>query len=170
MRIQHFVLVTTLLATAACTTRSEPPAPGAERGAAQGAVELRQAATTATLEGARYGIETYLWRDFMPGPDVGAGGRPLLASVRVSTADGGAFPAAVTIDSLWVVNGDAVWGTPAREEQPRGGHGPATVEVMGRGGPAWGPDVRVDVVVRLRHAGGATALLRAPAQPIARTS
>lgn len=34
-------------------------------------------------------LETYLWRDFMPGPDIRPDGGPLRAVFRVLTGDGG---------------------------------------------------------------------------------
>jgi len=156
----------TLAAATACGGRSEPPAPIGEDAAA-----LRQAPTTsAELAGFTYRLETYLWRDFAPGPDVGSSGRPLIAVARVAVnGETAAFPAAVTVDRLWVINADEIWETAPREEQPRGSLNARTIEVVGRDGPRWGPGITVDVVVRLRGPGGATTLLRAAGQPINRT-
>jgi hypothetical protein len=156
----------TLAAGNACGGKSESPAPIGD-----GAAELRQVPTTsAKLAGFTYRLETYLWRDFMPGPDASANGRPLIAVARVTVNDDtAAFPAAVTVDRMWVVNGDGVWESVPREEQPRGSAKVETIEVVSRDGPKWGPGITVDVVVRLRDAAGNTVLLRAPAQPINRT-
>ena len=160
-------LAVTLAVATACGGRSEPPAPVGEDAAA-----LRQAPTrSAPLAGFTYSLETYLWRDFMPGTDVGSNGRPLIAVAKVAVNDDtAAFPAAVTVDRMWVIDGERVWEAVPREEQPRGGSRVDVVEVVARDGPRWGPGITVDVVVRLRGPGGATVLLRAPAQPIHRTS
>ena len=167
--VATLALVATLLAAVACGGKSEPPAPvGGEDAAA-----LRQAPTTsAPLAGFTYRLETYLWRDFAPGPDMGPEGKPLIAVAKVTVVDDtAAFPAAVTVDRMWVINGNEIWQTVPREEQPRGSSGKVeTIEVVGREGPRWGPGITVDVIVRLRGPGGATTLLRAAAQPIHRTS
>ena len=156
----------TLAAAIACGGKSEAPAPIGD-----GAAELRQVPmTSAKLAGFTYRLDTYLWRDFMPGPDASANGRPLIALARVTVNDDtAAFPAAVTVDRMWVVNGDDVWESLPREEQPRGSAKVETIEVVSRDGPRWGPGITVDVVVRLRGPGGTTTLLRAAAQPINRT-
>lgn len=166
--VATLALAASFAAAVACGGKSEPPAPVGE-----GAAELRQAPTrSAPLAGFTCSLETYLYRDFMPGPDVGANGRPMIAVARVTVDDDTAtFPAGVTVDRMWIVNGNEVWETMPREEQPRGSSGKAeTIEVVGRDGPRWGPGITVDVVVRLRGPGGATTLLRAAAQPIHRTS
>lgn len=128
------------------------------------APELRAAPLTVTLAGATLALETSLWRDFQPSspPD----GKPLIAVMRVRTAGGSPMPPAVRADAAWVVYGDRVWSAAVAEEYPREA---SSFEVVAREGPKWGPGVTVDVVVRLRDAGGATALLRATAQPIHRT-
>ena len=147
---------------AACGGGSEPPSPSGETAAA-----LRLAPAAADVGGRTYRIETYLWRDFMPGPDASANGRPLIAAVTVSATDRSAIPADVRVDAMWVINGNDVWRATPREEQPR--EDPTRVAVVAREGPRWGPGITVDVVVRLRGANGATALVRAAAQPINRT-
>jgi hypothetical protein len=153
---------------AACGGRSEPPAPVEDAPA-----ELRLVPTTsAPLAGFTYRLETYLWRDFAPGPETTAEGKPMIAVLKVTMHDAtAAFPAGVTVDRMWVLNGDQVWRTVPREEQPRGSSGRVdTIEAVGRDGPRWGPGITVDVIVRLRDASGKTVLLRAAGQPIHRTS
>ena len=164
--VATLALAAMLLAAIACGAKSEPPAPIGED-----AVALRQAPTTsAPLAGFTYRLETSLWRDFMPGPDAGPNGKPLIAVARVAVVDDtAAFPAAVTVDRMWIVNGSEIWETVPREEQPRGGTRVDVIEVVGRDGPRWGPGITVDVIVRLRGPGGASTLLRAAAQPINRT-
>ena len=159
---RFFATLSIAASLAACSTRSEPPAPVGEEAAA-----LRVAPLSAEVGGRSFTLSSFLWRDFMPGPDASANGRPLVVIATVAATDKSALPVDLTVDGLWVVNGDQVWrGTP-REEQPR--TDPTKVEVVAREGPRWGPGITVDVIVRLRGAGGRSALLRAAAQPINRT-
>ena len=157
-------LVAILAAGSACGGSAEPLGPELSP------AELRQVPTSAgVLAGVGYRLDGYLWRDFMPTIGGGGGGSPLMAALEVTAVGADAFPASVTVDRLWVVNGDEVWATHPVEEQPRGGAGATTLAVMAREGPRWGPGITVDVVVRLRAAGGGTMLLRAAGQPIHRT-
>ena len=160
--MRTLAIATLIVALAACGNRSEPPAPVEE-----GAAALRVAPLTADVGGRSYSLSTFLWRDFMPGPDASANGRPLVAIATVAATDKSALPADVAVEGLWVVNGDQVWRATPREEQPR--TDPTKVEVVARDGPRWGPGITVDVIVRLRGPGGQRALLRAAAQPINRT-
>lgn len=127
--------------------------------------EFATVPTTVQVDGYQLTLEAHLWRDFQPvaPPD----GWPLVAVLRVKTADGRPFPASVTADRVSVVYGDQVWTAPARQEHP--GWRPDLLEVVARDGPKWGPHVKVDVVVRLRGSGGQEYLLRAPDQLIGRT-
>jgi hypothetical protein len=127
---------------------------------------VRAAVDSVTAAGATLRLEALLWRDFMPvaPPD----GEPLRAVLRVSTADSSAFPPGVRADAAWVLNGGAVWATWVEETRPRVAGDP-TLEVSAAGGPKWGPGIEVDVVVRLRDAGGAAWYLRARRQLIHRT-
>jgi hypothetical protein len=167
MRLRPLITLTFALAAglAGCGSESsEPIAP-------IGAGELRQVPTTSgSLAGFTYRLEPFLWRDFMPGAGE-PGGSPLLAALRVTVDDDTAsFPASVTIDRVWIVNGEQVWEARPVEEWPRETSGSvATIEAMARGGPRWGPGIDVDVVVRLSDGRGGTLLLRAAGQPIART-
>ena len=117
------------------------------------------------VDGARLVLETYLSRDFRPvsPPD----GRPLVALLRINAADSSAVPRTVRADSAWVTYGQEVWAAPVVEERLRT-TGDRVYEVVAREGPKWGPEVNVDVVVRVRGADGQAVLLRAPTQPIFR--
>ena len=125
--------------------------------------ELRGAPTSITLGGKTLVLETYLYRDFMPVSP--PNGKPLIAVLRVKTADGSAFPSGVRADGAWVVLGDEVWSAAVGEERFPSA---SSYEVVARNGPKWGPGVTVDVVVRLRE-DGEEHRLRASNQPIHRT-
>ncbi len=114
----------------------------------------------------QYILETYLWRDFMPisPPD----GKPLIAKATILATDLQPFPSDLDADRLYVINGEEAWvvDLPARQ-------GPLLpdyqLKKIARDGPKWGPDVTVDVVVRLVEPGGSEYLLRAVDQMIWRT-
>lgn len=121
------------------------------------------AATEVTFGSRRLILEAYLWRDFMPGPDMDA--RGLNAMVRARAVDQGPqLPAGLRIDFVWFRNGDAVW---ALVPQPDSTSSlPAVVGSMSRGGPEWEVGALVDVVARLRDAEGREYFLRADDQRI----
>ncbi len=113
------------------------------------------------IEGRSLALETYLWRNLMPGGEPGGG--PLLALIRVTAVDLKPYPPAVDADRLWIVFQGAVWETDLPETLHETLH---QLSKMARGGPKWGPDVYVDVVVRVVHAAGGRYLLRASRQLI----
>jgi hypothetical protein len=125
---------------------------------------LAAAPTRIQVDGRALILETELWRDFEP--IAPPGGRPLAAVLRVATTDGVPMPAGITVDRATVVYQDQVWTGRVRPEDFHERAG--LVEAVVREGPKWGPDVNVDVVVRLRGAGGEEYLLRAVDQPIRR--
>ena len=127
--------------------------------------QLASAPTRIVADGKTLALTTSLWRDFMPisPPD----GKPLVAVLTIVAEDGSAVPATVTADTSWVIFSDQVWSA-AVEQRPRAETAPA-YEVIARNGPKWGPDVTVDVVVRLVDSTGRAFLLRAPGQTIGAT-
>jgi hypothetical protein len=128
--------------------------------------QVRSAPDSVTVAGVGLRLSTYLWRDFMPvaPPD----GQPLAAALFITTADSSEFPAELSADAAWVLNGSGVWATWVSETFPRAPDYP-TLRVFADGGPKWGPGIEVDVVVRLRAAAGAAWYLRARRQVIQRT-
>ena len=123
--------------------------------------QLASAPETLDLPAQDYHLESDLWRDFMPisPPD----GKPLIAVVRlVSDAP---IPNDVKLVYLWVVSDGRVWATKFSEEPVVMGN---TIQGVARGGPKWGPDISVDVVVAVK-AGREFRLVRAAMQPIIAT-
>lgn len=127
--------------------------------------QLISAPPRIVADGKTLTLTSSLWRDFMPisPPD----GKPLVAVLTIATADGSPVPATVTADTSWVIHSSDVWSA-AVEQRPRAETAPA-YEVIARNGPKWGPDVTVDVVVRLVDSTGRSFLLRAPGQTIGAT-
>ena len=110
---------------AGCQAVSEPDPTG-----------LRGTPTSAIVAGRRFELSAFLWRDFMPvaPPD----GQPLAVVVRLPDQ-----LTTVRVEHIWVLFGDDVWSAEAEQV-------PGTQDWVVRGGPKWGPGVRVDVVARLR--------------------
>lgn len=126
---------------------------------------LKDVPTQVRVDGYDLVLDAYVGRDFMPisPPD----GKPMVAVLRIRTADGRPFPTGVTADRVSVVNGDQVWTAAARKEHDS--QQANTLEVVARDGPKWEPGTLVDVVVYLHDASGREHLLRAPDQRIQRS-
>jgi hypothetical protein len=123
---------------------------------------LSSAPTRVVADGQGLTLTAFLSRDFMPisPPD----GKPLGGVLRIKTDDRSPVPASVSVDTSWVIHDTDVWSTTV-EQRPRVETAP-DYEVIARNGPKWGPNVTVDVVVRLRDSNGHMFLLRAPGQTI----
>ena len=125
--------------------------------------ELLSAPEQIEIDGRRYNLESFLWRDFMPisPPD----GKNLIASVQITAADKLEFPSSIYPDRLWVIKGRGeIWETPFTNERPAPLHN-YQLEIIARGGPKWGPNIQVDIVVKIIH-GWNTYLLKASNQTI----
>jgi hypothetical protein len=141
-------------------------------------IDLRKAPTEVVLDGKSLSLSAYLWRDFNPSspPD----GTPMMAVFKVATSDKKPFPSGVRMDRAWVLFGEQMWETSkfrAQVKRPPDGkdswvncpHSPVC-EADARDGPKWGPDVFVDVVVRLIDKEGRHHLLQAPKQCVQGTT
>lgn len=93
-------------------------------------------------------LEPYLYRDFMPGIGASPEGRPLIAIITIWAEGDEAFPSDVIPDRLRVRFGNETWDTPFSNETIQPDKANQTKRVA-REGPKWGPDVQVDVEVRL---------------------
>jgi hypothetical protein len=115
--------------------------------------------------GRQYSLETFLYRDFMPGPD--RGGSLLIAIVYLTAVDGQAFPDDVDCSRIWVVNGEEVWETTFQDEmRPRSPSHLNQLEKVARNGPVWDIGTRVEVIVSVTASLKAPCLLRATKQEI----
>jgi hypothetical protein len=129
--------------------------------------QLRSAPSSVEVEGRTLALTAELWRDFMPisPPD----GKPMTASLRIATQSSDPLPEGVQADSVWVLFGEHVWETIAVEQGPRTAAA-SGFEIVASEGPKWGPEVQVDVVVRVVDGQGRVHLLRAPNQNVSRAS
>ncbi len=120
------------------------------------------------IDGREYILETYLWRDFMPvsPPD----GQPLIALIWVTATDSLAFPSSIDASCLYIVNDEQLWETEfSEEDRPENPNREHQLEEIARFGPKWGPNIQVEVIVRVVDGENNTYLLRAADQWIYRT-
>jgi hypothetical protein len=106
-----------------------------------------------------YRLETWLWRDMMPGiPPSG-----LLATVSLVETKGAAIPASLSMTRIRFINGTAIWtvvAPPRNFMLP-----PYMLETTLRNGPDWPGGTPVDVVLELAN-GSVRYLLIARSQLI----
>ena len=123
------------------------------------------APTTLAVAGTTLRLEASAWRDFQP--IAPSGGSPLYLVVRLRTTSGSPLPEGIGIDQAWVVHESMAWIT---APSPTGAPwGPDVIEFMAREGPRWGPDVPVDVVVRVTGIEGGPKLIAVRQAMIDRT-
>ncbi|MBD3402984.1 hypothetical protein GF420_08810 [candidate division GN15 bacterium] len=112
-------------------------------------------------------LETFLWRDFMPGPETPADGRALTGVLRLVAEDQAHINGLVHINYVWLVYEDEVWGVALPAPAPLD---PVyQVEQSFTGGPRWPTSAVVDVIVRVEGQYDLIDYLRINSQPIHRT-
>lgn len=121
---------------------------------------------TLVAAGVRLVARPYLWRDFMPVSP--PGGKPMIAIARAVEVDSLPIPDGAELTHLWVLNGSEYWSTPfSAEAQPQ--PPPYELREVARCGPKWGPEILVDVIVRIRLPGGVERHIKATQVAIERT-
>jgi hypothetical protein len=129
--------------------------------------ELLAVPETLAVDARRFRIYTSLARNFMPmiPPD----GAPLAGIVVVTALDSLPIANAISSDALWIVYQRQVWSSwfssPSVPSDPS--H-PSDLTYAFSGGPQWGPNVFVDVVIRIVDRRGNMHLLRGSKQKIGR--
>ena len=142
--------------------------------------DLRNAPTEVDIDGRSLSLSAYPWRDFMPGSFNGPDGSPMMVVLKVATNDKKPFPSGVRLDRVWVLFGEQVWDTSKLRDQMKSPpddkdswincSDSPVCEVTARNGPKWGPDVFVDIVVRLTDKEGQHHLLQIPKQCVNATN
>jgi hypothetical protein len=89
-------------------------------------------------------------------------GSPLMAFFEVEATDKATLPEGLKADRAWIIFRDEIWETSVGEESDQA----KRLRAVARGGPRWGPGVKVDVVLRLLDRIGNKYLLRASKQEI----
>lgn len=129
--------------------------------------KLSSAADSLTIDDQTIVLSTYLWRDFQPisPPD----GKPLSALIYIDNTDTTSLPSAIGADAVYIVNRNYVWKSFfSNEVIPPADRDKYRLIKIARNGPRWGPNIKVDVVVRVTH-GERSYLLKAEGQYIWRT-
>ncbi|WP_010245015.1 cohesin domain-containing protein [Acetivibrio cellulolyticus] len=118
------------------------------------------------INGVMYSIDTYLGRDFMP--ICPPNGQPLTGIVDLIGDEKIELPETVDLDRVWIINGNKVWESKfSNEDKSIFEQGTKKKERIIIGGPKWGPDINVDVVVRIiDKSNNEVYFLRASNQPI----
>ncbi len=91
---------------------------------------------------------------------------PIYGTCFVHAIDSTPLPPSLTMDVMWIVYNQEVWKTQLSEKHTQIVPQHITISKTFRNGPKWGPDVHVDVIVRVRYNEGSTQLLRASNQRI----
>lgn len=129
---------------------------------------LLNAPLTVEINGKELVLTTAMWRDFMPiaPPD----GRGLFAIFHVVTTDSSDLPTDLQATAGFVIYGNDIWATRFTGEEPAPSDDrPFQLVEFARNGPKFGPDVRVDAVIRLVDGAGQQYHLRADDQYIGAT-
>jgi len=135
--------------------------------------DLRDAPATVVVSNRSLQLSSYAWRDFAPSSS-NTNGNPLMVTVKLTSADKEALPNGVRMERVWVLFGEQVWevsnlrGAGHDRDKDRWINCSNIPECQAtvREGPQWGPEVFVDVVVRLKDSEGKEHLLRAPKQKV----
>lgn len=112
------------------------------------------AGASATVEGVAYTLDVEAWRSFQP--VVGDAGEPMLAVVRLSSAQ--PISADLALARVRARRGSESWVGVLREESPRAPNA-TTVEFMLRDGPRWAAGDSIQVMVELVRRGSPLAVL-----------
>jgi len=129
--------------------------------------ELPSAPEEIDIGNRSYVLDVFLWRDFMP--FCPPNGRPLIASISISTTDSSEFPKSIDADHIWIVNGSDVWESGFSSEERARHSSRSHLEKIARGGPKWDTGINVDVVVRVTDGSDNIYMIKVSDQPINRT-
>ncbi|MBT8387845.1 MAG: hypothetical protein KJO12_10575 [Ignavibacteria bacterium] len=128
---------------------------------------LLSAQDTLNIENQSIALSTYMRRDFQPFSP--PNGKPLIALVYIETLDSLLIPSSMNSDAIYIVYNNQVWKSFFTEENLTPSElRPFRITKIARNGPKWGPNVYVDVIVRIM-VGDKVYLLRASEQYIGRT-
>jgi len=111
---------------------------------------LKSSPENVEIRGNKLYLDTYLWRDFMPGAWSGNNGSPLMGSIRFVGQSGDILSNTISISKVYVVNNNKIWACGSFEKRIIENN---VFEVVVRNGPEWGPDIHVDVICEFRNVG-----------------
>lgn len=129
--------------------------------------QLLSSPDTISVDSIHLYLATYMWRSFQPicPPD----GTPLIAICYVTKTDSTQLPGGISADAVYIVYNNRVWKSWFTNESiPSFELKPNRIVKYVREGPKWGPQINVDVIVRVTDDRGHYQLLRASDQWINR--
>lgn len=109
--------------------------------------ELRTSPTDININGSALSLDAYVWRDFMPPTD--DNGDPMRSTVTLNLNSGPEILNEVHLVRQYVIYEDEVWAADLYDLSINN----STYSGTSSGGPKWGPDVIVDVVLEFTYDG-----------------
>ena len=109
------------------------------------AEELKTSPTQININGSQLTLDVICWRDFTPPTE--DNGKPLASKVQLNLIVGPDILSNIHLVRQYVIYGDDVWYTDLQNIGVNG----SFVEGTSTGGPKWGPDVLVDVVLEFTY-------------------
>ena len=117
--------------------------------------QLKSNPENVVINGNRYTLYSYLWRDFMP--VVESNGTPLMCVVRIiGDNERTILHDATSLSKIYVVYGHQVWISDKFEVHIFQDN---KWDVVIRNGPKWGPNVVVDVICEFNNIGKSYTLI-----------
>lgn len=109
--------------------------------------ELRTSPTIVTINGSALSVDAYIWRDYMPPTD--SNGDPMRSTVTLNLVSGPEILNQIHLVRQYVLNGDEVWAADLYDLTINS----SSYSGTSIGGPKWGPDILVDVVLEFTYEG-----------------
>jgi hypothetical protein len=127
--------------------------------------DFSEAAQTVTVDQRTYAIQSFVWRDFMPGDPC----TKLTCVVRFIAIDSLPLPEGTTLGPLWIRHGDDWWNVEFTNENPPEPYLLFRTSAVARCGPSWPTGDLVDVSVRIRFGSETELYMRESGVEIVRT-
>lgn len=123
--------------------------------------ELKSSPTTLNIDGSQFTLDAVAWRDFMPPTE--PNGKPMSSKVQLNLISGPDILSNIHFVRQYVIYGNEIWAADIYFI----GVNSNFVEGTSSGGPKWGPDVNVDIVLEFTYNNNTYKIL-CPNQPIER--
>jgi hypothetical protein len=123
------------------------------------AEELKASPTTLHLDGAILSLEASVWRNFMPPAE--PNGSPMISTIQLHLVSGTDILTQLHLVRQYIIYNNEVWAADLFDVGVNGSY----IQGTSSGGPKWGPDATVDVVLEFTYQGN-TYKIQRPDQPI----
>ena len=108
--------------------------------------ELRSSPTTININGSILSLDVSVWRDFMPPTE--NNGKPMTSTIHLNLISGPDILSNIHLVRQYVIYGNEIWAADLFFIGING----SFIEATSSGGPKWGPNVLVDVVLEFTYA------------------